>query len=50
MRLLQDGQKDCRLGRSERRPEAYVSLYVEGLSDARTNSVTGASRRAGDGG
>jgi hypothetical protein len=23
-------------GRSERKPEAYSSLYVEGLSDART--------------
>ena len=27
---------DVQQGRSERRPEAYVVQYVEGLSDART--------------
>ena len=32
----QDRQKSRRRGRSERRPEAYSVLYVEGLSDART--------------
>ena len=29
-------KKPFQQGRSERRPEAYSSLYVEGLSDART--------------
>jgi hypothetical protein len=32
----EDGQNGIRQGRSKRRGEAYVVLYVEPLSDART--------------
>ena len=34
--ILQDAQKGCQQGHSERRAEAYPLWYVEGLNDART--------------
>ncbi len=32
-RIWQNVQKSFRQGRSERKPEAYYGMYVEGLSD-----------------
>lgn len=36
LKFPKDAQNVRRQGRSEREPKAYVSLYVEGLSEART--------------
>lgn len=36
MTWVQELQKFLQQGRSEQKPEAYCSEYVEGLSDART--------------
>jgi len=33
---IRDVQTGLRRGRSERKPEAYLLCYVEGLSEART--------------
>ena len=35
-----DTQTGCQQGRSERRRESYVSMYVERLSEARTKRTT----------
>jgi len=33
---MENSEKARQQGRSERKPEAYVFVYVEGLSEART--------------
>ncbi len=41
-------KKNVQQGRSERRPEAYLLWYVEGLNDARTMLADFFSIRLGD--